>query len=431
MPDLKDWSQTRLTERHAELKITIRALLDESRAITGTLKAPKSYSDAEHERVRGLLIRGEEFNDERKSIEAEKDRRKNAVHVNPYAEKDRKAMEALKKEWPDGIPGLRPSNGVTAVGGKARDSRWSNMALSQMQKSDPYGRLGKSLASAGSVLVPTAYEPGVYREGERATLTRQLIPSQELRGTDRFSFMRQTVRQNNAAAVAKGALKPTSSYKVERLEDRVRVIAHLSEPIARQDLEDSADLAAFLDAEMRFGVLAAGEQQILTGDGTGEDLIGIINTPGILAQPFSGDILTTLRRALTSQQVLSNNPTAWVLSPEDWSELELMREDGTTGAYMLSSGPVDRAAQRLWGLPVVVSSAMTTGQALLGDFAGSAKVFQREDPVVSWSEAMYRPDGAGGGSTDFARNQMVWRVEERVGLAVLRPSAFTDVDLTA
>ena len=76
---------------------------------------------------------------------------------------------------------------------------------------------------------------------------------------------------------------------------------------------------------------------------------------------------------------------------------------------------------------------MPVGVGLLGDFAGSAKLYVREEAVVDWSENLYRPDalGVGIGASDFERNLLTFRCEERFGLAVLRPSAFTEVDLTA
>lgn len=429
MPDVQHWSDERLRARCGEVKAGRRALIDEAKAITGSIRNAKGLSADEGKRALRLLGQVEALDEEHKHIHAEKDRRKNLSPINPNAEKNWMSMDEAEQVFSRG--GLFAPARNTITGGKAADSRWSSKALSDMAKGDPLRGLAKSLANAGSVLVPTAFDTTITREGERPTLVRQLLPSQVITGTDRFGFMRQVVRENNAAPVAKGALKPTSRYKVERVEDRARVIAHLSEPIDRVDLEDAADLANFLDSEMRYGVLSAGEDQILNGDGQGENLTGILATPGILAQEYSSDPLTTLRKALTVQQALSNSPTAWVLSPSDWEALELTRENGTSGPFMLASGPVDRAAQRLWGLPVVVSAAMSIGQAVLGDFAGSARVYQREDVQISWSDGVFLPDGAGGGSIGFQRNQLTMRAEERMGLAVTRPSAFVDIALAA
>lgn len=323
------------------------------------------------------------------------------------------------------------SGTATRSGAKGGDHRWSQAVKADLGRRDAFGDGRKALSAPGAVLVPTVLDGEIVRDGERPSLIRQLLPVEALTGTDRFAWMQQVLRENNAAPVARGEKKPTSRFTVAWREDRVRVVAHLSEPIDRVHLEDSAALTQFVDAEMRLGVVYASEEQILTGDGTGENLTGLLETEGISVQPFAGDRLASLRKAITRQQQAQNTPTGWVLSPEDWEAIELTREDGATGAYLLSQGPVDRAAQKLWGLPVVVSSVMPAGVALLGDFATSARIYAREDVQLAWSDATYRSDGAGGGSTDFQRNQLIWRAEERLGLAVLRPSAFTQVDLTA
>jgi HK97 family phage major capsid protein len=112
----------------------------------------------------------------------------------------------------------------------------------------------------------------------------EAIPAQIVREPPTFAYLRQTTRTNNAAPVADGATKPTSVYGLTRAEDRLRVIAHLSEPINKYHLEDAADLRVFVDNELGYGLDLAVEQQLLSGDGTGENLRGILNTSGIQAQ---------------------------------------------------------------------------------------------------------------------------------------------------
>ena len=75
--------------------------------------------------------------------------------------------------------------------------------------------------------------------------------------------MRQTVRTNNAAVVAAGALKPTSVYTVTRIENALVVIAHLSEGIPRHWLIDNASLEAFLANELEYGLRTAVEAKVL------------------------------------------------------------------------------------------------------------------------------------------------------------------------
>lgn len=329
--------------------------------------------------------------------------------------------------------GYRPAS---MAGGEKTDTRWSAAALKQV---DPqgYAHTKAGLLASGSIAVPTAFSGAPVREGARAEFLRQLIPTQRLDGTDRYAFMRQTVRTNNATAVARGQVKPTSRYTVERVEDRARVIAHLSEPIYRSDLADSAALAQFLDLELRLGVLLAEDAQLLAGDGTGENMAGILNTPGILAIGGAGSALRILRKSLTQLQLQHVGPTAWVMNPQTWEDVEMLRDasggSGTqTGGFLLSAFlPTERADRKLFGLPVLVTDAIDMSTVLLGDFAGSALVYEREQTVVTYAENLWQPSAAGGaGANTFATNELVFRAESRLGLAVTRPAAFIEVDLS-
>jgi uncharacterized protein (UPF0264 family) len=74
-----------------------------------------------------------------------------------------------------------------------------------------------------------------------------------------FSYLRQTVRTNNAAVVAEGAVKPTSVYTVVKVPNSLVVVAHLSEGIPRFWLIDQVSLETFVDNEMNFGLQLAVE----------------------------------------------------------------------------------------------------------------------------------------------------------------------------
>ena len=48
-----------------------------------------------------------------------------------------------------------------------------------------------------------------------------------------FAYLRQSVRTNNAAVIARGATKPTSVLTTVRVADKLDVVAHLSEGVPR------------------------------------------------------------------------------------------------------------------------------------------------------------------------------------------------------
>ncbi|MPZ66755.1 MAG: hypothetical protein GEU83_15020 [Pseudonocardiaceae bacterium] len=55
--------------------------------------------------------------------------------------------------------------------------------------------------------------------------------------------------------------------------------------VSRQDLADAEMLQSFLDAELRPGLEAALEDQILSGDGLGENFEGLATVSGAVGGP--------------------------------------------------------------------------------------------------------------------------------------------------
>jgi HK97 family phage major capsid protein len=251
----------------------------------------------------------------------------------------------------------------------------------------------------------------------------ELIPVRPLSGGfgtgNSFSFLRQTVRTNNAAPVADRALKPTSVFTLAEIEDRVRVIAHLSDPVPERYFADHAALEDFLQSEMENGILDALQEQVVNGNGTGESLTGILATSGIISQSFATDRLTSIRKGLTQLQATGVTPNALVLNPADLEALDLLRADGATGTFLLGD-PATESATNIWSVPRIPSNAVAAGTALLADW-NQAEIVVREDAALALDRS----------GVNFTKNLVTMRVETRAGLAIKRPASFAVIDLAA
>lgn len=235
-----------------------------------------------------------------------------------------------------------------------------------------------------------------------------------------YLLLRQTVRENNAAPVPDGALKPTSLYTLEEVEDRYRVIAHLSEPVPQRFFHDDDSLGTFLAREMANGLAEELEAQALNGDGVGENFTGILSTSGIQSQAWAGDLFTTTRKALTSLQAYGVTPTAWALNPVDAELFDLAREGAGDGAFLLGGPGTAAGTAALWALPRVTSVAVPRGTGVLADWT-SARLLTRQEATLH----------VDAGGEHFKHNTAQFRLEGRYGLAVQRPAGFVSVDLTA
>lgn len=329
---------------------------------------------------------------------------------------------------PDGETGFGGGRGYTPPSMKGRDGgrAWAKAVVAA--NSDNLRYKG-GITPAGSVLV-TIPAPAVVPMGQPVTTLRTVIPAEPTAG--RFSYHRQVQRMNRAAPVPAGARKPTSDFGTEFVEDRVRVIAHLSQPQSRQDFADSAALGEFVASEMFYGLERALEDEMLNGDGTGEHLTGLAHTPGVQAVAYATNLITTTRKAVTALETHGHHGTAWVLSPQDWEAVELSAS--SNGSLLVTeagqAAPIESAARRLWGRPVVASPACPVGTGWFADFT-STRLFVREEAVLDWSENVYRPDqfGPGDGGSLFEANQIMFRAEGRFGFAVMRPQAVVKIDL--
>lgn len=225
----------------------------------------------------------------------------------------------------------------------------------------------------------------------------------------------QTTRTNNAAVVAENTLKPSSNYVWDLRSFPVRTIAHLVKA-SRQILDDAPGLQSIIDAEMRYGLAFAEENELLYGDGTGVHILGVVPQATAYSAPFAfgaGETAIDRIRLAMLQSVLALLPvSATVLNPTDWTKIETLKD--SMGRYIIGD-PQGTVAPRLWGLPVSASIALTAGTFLTGAFKQAAQIFDRLTVEVLISTE---------NNDDFEKNMVTIRAEERLAFVVKRPGSF-------
>ncbi len=283
----------------------------------------------------------------------------------------------------------------------------------RLVKSMPRDSMGTKALASGQQTVSTILLPEVVPQGRPALSVLDVLPLRIV--TPSYAFLRQSVRTLNAAPVAPGGTKPTSTVSVQSVENRLRVVAHISEQIQHYMLSDNVNLERFVVDELVYGLRVAVEAQVLTGDGTGENFTGVLSTSGIDAQPFNTDILTTVRKAITRLDGQGYTPGVIVLHANDWEAVELLM--AASGATDTRGVPIDPVARRLWGVPVVVNTALGAGVGLvIGD--GAVTVDHDGRIETKWSDAV---------GTDFSQNAVRCRVEGRFGVSVNQPAAVVEL----
>lgn len=261
---------------------------------------------------------------------------------------------------------------------------------------------------AGDLIQPTRV-PDILRPQDRPMTIRDLL-SQSRTVSNAIEYVQETGFTNNAAPVAEGAQKPESSIDFQLKTVPVRTLAHWI-AVTKQVYDDAPMLASYIDNRLRYGLALVEENQILAGDGTGQNLLGLIPEATPYNRANVGTKLDVLRRSITQTRLSEYRADATVLHPGDWEEIELLKTD--EGAYVWAN-PMGLLNPTVWGLRVVDTTAITEAHFLTGAFKPAATVWQREDATVAISEH---------DRDNFIKNMLTIRGEERLALTVWRPEA--------
>jgi HK97 family phage major capsid protein len=328
-----------------------------------------------------------------------------------------------------------------ALMGSVPEGRFSEKARVQSQ---PYGVksliTGLADSSAGALVTPQplGLVPAADPFLSRPLTVRQLFSSGST-STDSVEFVRILAQTNNAAPVPEatssavvgdgtggtatavtGGVKPESGFTFEKQSTTVKTIATWI-PATKRSLSDASQVKTLIDTFLRYGLEEEFEDQLISGNGSGENFLGINNTSGIQTQAAPGageDNFTVTRRARRKVTIGGRaTPTAFVLNPIDWENIELKR-DATERFF--GSGPFAMTPGTLWGLPVVESEAVAQGTGWCADWRMGI-IWDREQASIQVSDSH---------QDFFIRNLTAILAEMRAAFSVLRPAAFVKITLT-
>ena len=300
-----------------------------------------------------------------------------------------------------------------------------------LQKSDVAGYSVKDVYSAMPSGTPGAFgrveRDAIVLPPMRTRRVRDLFPSRTTTAAV-VEYFQMTGFTNAASSVAERnggafAQKPQSGFTFVGQQAPVRTLAHW-EAAHRNVLADEPQLRSIIDNELMYGLRLQEDAQILSGDGVGENLTGILATNGIqtydwsdgATDPVPDTKADAIRRAATLSFLAYYEPTGVVLHPNDWEDIELTKDNN--GQYLIAVSVAMGGEPRIWRIPVVETPAITEGTALIGAFGTGAQLYDREQASIRISEQH---------SDFFVRNAIVVLAEQRLALAVKRPEAFVKV----
>lgn len=289
-----------------------------------------------------------------------------------------------------------------------------NSDVMELRGADPF-RL-RAVTSLGGSAGPGIWSdrlPGVVEEPLRQLTIRSLLDVGTT-SSNLIEWIKELVFTNEADVVSEGAQKPESNITYAREDVPVRTIAHWIHA-TRQVLADFPQLMTLINGRMRYGLAIAEENQILLGDGTGNNILGLIPQATAYNNALNranDTMIDVIRHAILQVRLSFYPATGIVMTPTDWHNIELTKDN--ENRYLMAN-PQGNLPPMLWGRPVVESDAMPNDQFLVGAFRLAATLFDREQATIAISTE---------DRDNFIKNMVTILVEERLALAVSRPRAF-------
>jgi HK97 family phage major capsid protein len=331
-----------------------------------------------------------------------------------------------------GDPGSRfiASEGYKAISDPAlRGQQWSTGAVEvgMMAKGTLLEGAGApGSGTGGGLLQVPQVVPGVVETlFQRLTVADLLASAMATTNTVRVTV--EGTATSGAAGVAEGAVKPESTLGLSTVDEPVKKIA-TSLTTSDELLEDAPATQQFVGRRLSLFVDVELDRQLLRGGGTNE-LVGITGRSGVSTwgRGTVDSNAVALFKAMTGQRGSSFlEPSAIIMHPTNWQTTRLGTDSAGQffgggpflGPYGGPQGPVGIGNQvtgevdRIWGKPVVLSTVIGAGTALVGAFDAAATLYRRGGMTVEASNSH---------SDYFEKNLVKIRAEQRAALAVLRP----------
>lgn len=322
----------------------------------------------------------------------------------------------------------------------------------QRISSDPVGFktliTGGNDNSAGSLVEPDHLGLQVGPDAFTRRLTLRNLVTNATTGTDAIDYVRITGFANNAAVVpeatsaapigsgspavtaAQAGLKPESGFGTQRVQTPVKTIATWM-PATKRALSDAGQIRAIIDGFLEYFLEEELEDQIVRGDGLGENFEGLATVSGTQTQPIVTDpagappglgLLLGMRRAKTKVRTVGKSvANGYAIHPEDLERLEELVDgdgrfygDGPFGGAVSTTGGGNTL---IWGIPAVECEGTVRGAPWCGDWRKSV-LWDREQSSITATDSHM---------DFFVRNLVAILAEMRAAYGVIQPSAFCKV----
>ena len=318
----------------------------------------------------------------------------NSEVLKDLEEKNEKLEETLKEQ---GIALSKLKEEGTPINGKTLSEQIGKglkdnlEALKSLKEGDNKNNVRIQLKAAGDMLISGANtnivggaqipqadrEAGITRVVRRSPFILGLVN----RGTissNLWEWVQQVNPDGDAAMTAEGAKKAQIDFDLALASAPVRKVTAFIKA-SKEMLDDVELIRSEIDQELIEKINLKIDGQLLSGDGTGQNLIGILqNATAFAAGSFVDSVneannADVLRIAINQIRVAQFVPNNILMHPSDVTSMEL--DKGSDGHYIMPPfRSIDGTVVK--GLPVIENTGVTEGDFLVGDFTKSGARFR-------------------------------------------------------
>jgi len=233
---------------------------------------------------------------------------------------------------------------------------------------------------------------------------------------DTIKYMKETTHTSAVAAKAENVAYAEGALALTETSDEVEKVGTFL-PVTDEQLEDVAGLASWINQRLTYQLRNYIDQQALQGTGVSPLLLGTLYLDSLQEQAKSTDPTPdAIYKAFTKVRTVGfAEPSVLFINPNDWQEVRLLTT--ADGIYIFGS-PLDAGPDRIWGIPVCQTMAVTEATALTGDYRGYANIFQRRGITLKVTDSH---------ASLFIQNVQVIKADMRLACVHYRTDAFCKI----
>jgi HK97 family phage major capsid protein len=315
-----------------------------------------------------------------------------------FKEATKELLEGLKKE----------------AGGSLRNWYNKNKNFGEIEiKTDDMTQANSFESTA---VVQAQHIPGIVFNPDRSERIRDLI-TPGTTNSNSIEYVYEYAYSDASDITSEGAEYKQGDFDLKLGTATVRKItAYVI--VSEEMLDDVEGLSSYISTRLPSKLKVKEDYQLLYGNGQSTNLSGLTHNATAYSDNLADSDITridVLVDACRQVRVAAGEykATAILIHPTDAALIKLAKDDN--GNYIHPWIFMPNGQIVLDGVPVIVTTAITAGQFLVGDFKLGAQVFDRKQMTLEMTNQ---------NEDNFVKGMVTVRIAERITIAVYRSTAF-------